>query len=167
MDIDWSKAPEWATGLGGVPFHRLWVNDEQYAYENSPSKVYKWANSFESISFRHRSELQNLTARPEKWNGTGLPPVGADFETCNRGDGNWRKAKMLFSGKELGVMRLDTCAEYSFYVDEWEYRPIRTPEQIAAEERTRAIDDLVKVTCINRGEAGRIYDAGYRKQVQP
>lgn len=40
--------------------------------------------------------------------------------------------------------------------------PPPSPEQIAADARTRAIDDLVKVTCINRGEAARIYDAGYR-----
>lgn len=119
----------------------------------------------------------------QTWNGEGLPPVGASFEACNRGDGNWRKAEMLFRGKEIGVMRLDTGPEYSFYVNEWEYRPIRTPEQIAEEARIAAINLMIgDVKDHPGGRHGAnhltqlkiqeeaccdLYDAGYRKQVAP
>lgn len=112
----------------------------------------------------------------QTWNGEGLPPVGVKFEACNRGDGNWRKAEMLFAGKEIGVMRLDTGPEYSFYVNEWEYRPIRTPELVAAEERRSAIDALAdelagyqgcKAKDRHQNLALYLHDQGYRKQVEP
>lgn len=115
--------------------------------------------------------------------GAGLPPVGTKFEACNRGDGNWRKAEMLFVGKEIGVMLLDTGPEYSFYVNEWEYRPLRTPEQIAEEARIAELNLMIGV--IKDYPGGRhgvdhltqlriheevcidLYDAGWRKQVAP
>ena len=69
-------------------------------------------------------------------------------------------------------MMLDTGAEYSFYMDEWEYRPIRTPEQIAAEEKRLAIAEIIddcNLVDLLRDDpkeiAERIYIAGYRKQV--
>ncbi|MOA45978.1 hypothetical protein D3C78_1684380 [compost metagenome] len=56
------------------------------------------------------------------------------------------------------------------------FRPIRTPEQIAAEERDKAIQQIIadfKYTVgsctymITNDQAARMYDAGYRKQVAP
>lgn len=34
--IDWSKAPQWATMVGvlGAGKHKVWANDEQYAYRD-------------------------------------------------------------------------------------------------------------------------------------
>lgn len=50
------------------------------------------------------------------------------------------------------------------------FRPIRTPEQIAAEERDKAIEGMIADTNILTGimsdrriMAGQLYDAGYRK----
>lgn len=40
----------------------------------------------------------------------------------------------------------------------------RAVELVEAEKRESAINDLMQTTCISRGEAARIYDAGYRKQ---
>lgn len=56
-----------------------------------------------------------------------------------------------------------------------EFRPIRTPEQIAAEERRKAGLDIALI-CTGHSDRSKdnwatlgeiIYDAGYRKQVQP
>lgn len=109
-----------------------------------------------------------------QWDGQGLPPVGTVCELRNLSLGvptEWSAAIIKFASRNVIVWDWDgepavngLCASYICAV---ELRPIRTPEQIAAEERTKAIDELVKVTCINRGEAAKIYDAGYRKQVAP
>lgn len=42
---------------------------------------------------------------------------------------------------------------------------IPSDESIAAQAKEEFIDELVKITCIRRGEAALIYEAGYRKQV--
>nr|WP_314614159.1 hypothetical protein [uncultured Pseudomonas sp.] len=96
-----------------------------------------------------------------QWNGEGLPPVGVDCEYFDGGE--WMRCEVVAHRNNAAVV-LSDCYEPAF-VSQQELRPIRTPDQVAAEERTKAIDELVKVTCINRGEAAKIYDAGYRKQV--
>ena len=54
------------------------------------------------------------------------------------------------------------------------FRPIRTPEQVAAEDRDKAIEGMIADTNILTGimsdrriMAGQLYDAGYRKQASP
>lgn len=56
--------------------------------------------------------------------------------------------------------------------DHPEFRPIRTPEQIAAEERDKAVqaamDDTYTLGISDQSKRiliERLYDAGYRKQV--
>lgn len=103
------------------------------------------------------------------WDGEGLPPAGTVCELRNvAAETGWSQATVAFASRNVIVWDWagepainGLCTAYAHAV---EMRPIRTPEQIAADERTKAIDELVKVTCINRGEAARIYDAGYRKQ---
>jgi hypothetical protein len=54
------------------------------------------------------------------------------------------------------------------------FLPIRTPEQIAAEERIAAIKEMAsaahrpgQISVTKLEMAQRLYDAGYRKQVTP
>lgn len=120
---------------------------------------------------QHMVKSEGFIARPTSWTGEGLPPVGTELEAgfaCEEFE-TWHKGVCVAVGEdpegreEFCVVKFGT--KLAMYTDEGRrMRPIRTPEQVAADERTRAIDELVKVTCINRGEAGRIYDAGYRKQ---
>lgn len=117
---------------------------------------------------------------PAPWTGEGLPPVGSKVEIHRNGWGMresaeeflWRVVRVAsrFStdsgvdmiavdgGKEIGceVFRADMA------------RPIRTPEQIAAESREKAVEAMVKI--IRRADwnsdaemVGELYDAGYRK----
>lgn len=109
---------------------------------------------------------RRVTGAPA-WVGVGLPPVGAVCEVSVRGEDWFEITIKLYDGGDVAWRRTSTAGLGCWQVDECQFRPVLTPEQIAAEERTKAIDELVKVTCINRGEAAKIYDAGYRKQVAP
>ncbi|QDR69269.1 MULTISPECIES: hypothetical protein [Pseudomonas] len=109
-----------------------------------------------------------------EWNGEGLPPVGTLVEAsfaCEDFE-KWHDGVCVAVGEDPEG-REEFCVvqcgkKIAMYRDEAKrVRPRRSPEQIAADERTKAIHELVKVTCISRGEAARIYDAGYRKQVAP
>jgi len=111
-----------------------------------------------------------------EWNGEGLPPVGivCELKSASKFTEGARLeefpagTRMLvggcanFGGHDVAVVCVEGRHFCGTIIPDM-LRPIRTPDQIAAEERTKAIDDLVRVTCINRGEAARIYDAGYRK----
>ncbi|MDH0301269.1 MULTISPECIES: hypothetical protein [unclassified Pseudomonas] len=108
----------------------------------------------------------------EFWNGKGLPPVGTVCE-YKRGSG-WEKVEVFavkpnVNGSTSALFTYEcgtwsACAEHSFF------RPIRTPEQIAAERRELEINEMCEVLGVIQGTAGcgiamRLYDAGYRKQV--
>lgn len=104
------------------------------------------------------------------WTGEGLPPVGTVCEYKHVHE--WQKVEVFaikpnHNGSHTALFTYENgtwcgCAEPSFF------RPIRTPEQIEAEEREKAIKEIgdigIKATT---GWAAAIYDAGYRKQVAP
>lgn len=112
------------------------------------------------------------------WDGVGLPPVGCACECLcgpttivgkdhlEPGEPEWVRTEILAHIEVDGVKALAVgqAEKTGTMGAASSHRPIRTPEQIAAEEREKFIDELIKVTCIRRGEAGLIYDAGYRKQ---
>lgn len=116
----------------------------------------------------HAQAVGRVTRIPE-WNGEELPPVGAVCEHQHLIPGEeWTKVEIVahrtFDGDDCpcAVFVYSKSSSHSSAGDH--FRPIRTPGQIAAEEREKFIDEMIKVTCIRRGEAGLIYDAGYRKQ---
>ncbi|QXZ11698.1 hypothetical protein KVQ82_16530 [Pseudomonas sp. AO-1] len=114
-----------------------------------------------------------LNAAPEPWNGEGLPPVGAEIEAMMRrnmhDDYAWHRAKVVHgalphSPGEVLVFGLETTSPS--WVDE--FRPIRTPEQIAAEERDTAVQEMREIAgSKNAWPFEQLYDAGYRKQPVP
>lgn len=110
------------------------------------------------------------------WDGVGLPPVGTDCEFMHPGVDHWVRVKVyaypdathmlgvtddeLWSGESNKACRIR--------IDEHlEFRPIRTPEQIAAEERRKGIAGIAedlgdKTWGVTIQEW--LYDLGYRKQ---
>lgn len=108
-----------------------------------------------------------LVAIERPWSGEGLPPVGRCELRLIAAGSDWHEADIKFASRNVVVR--DWVDEPSVnglctgYVHTVQFRPLRTPEQIAAEERESFIRDLIQVTCIRHGEAGLIYDAGYRK----
>lgn len=109
----------------------------------------------------------------ELWNGEGLPPVGAEIEALLPGLGSsrfWQQAKVVHgplpdSPGEILVFSLENTRPS--WVDE--FRPLRTPEQIAAEEREKAVVEMEQLIggAKTWPEAlRRIHDAGYRKTTE-
>lgn len=106
------------------------------------------------------------------WDGQGLPPVG---DSCERrfidvAGSSWFGCIVLAHGSRKIFIRDDNGDEWAHSLDEVEFRPYRTPEQIAAEEREKAVQQMAgdlgelpaRTTVIPTLYA--IYDAGYRKQ---
>jgi hypothetical protein len=181
MSIDWSKAPKLSTGamvanfsggsvkIGDVEFIGAPGQDGRDIYHESP----------DAWTFHARPELASA------WNGEGLPPVGTVCEFVGLDSSDWHRE--LRNGAEVRVIAhfdgpTSKLAAFTFECDggvqveqgiEVCFRPLRTAEQIAAEEREAACRQL----CIDAGSteqtyrqmetAYRLYDAGYRKQVQP
>lgn len=105
----------------------------------------------------------------EKWSGEGIPPVGTfcDGYVQNSGrEWKWLEVEILKHNDTSN----NECAVHvtKHGILRWcdQFRPIRTPEQIAAEERLHAIDEMIDfvVPCITyRNLISALYDAGYRK----
>lgn len=164
-NVDWSKAPEGATH---------WMPESQYwearfwKREGKANYVFEggeWKSSL-AKPFGHPA----LVIRPDttQWNGEGLPPVGAYIEVFHPIYG-WIGARSVGSDGEAAIVRTNDGYAGAF---PHQMRPIRTPEQIAAEERERAIKEMWSVywqphAATAMEGLGLLYDAGYRKQEQP
>lgn len=120
------------------------------------------------------------------WNGEGLPPVGTVCEydaNSNGKEPTWRTVEIVYLSEWVIVLRCVKAPEpnlgevgvelakdlYSGL--ERLFRPLPTPEQIAAEEREKAIDDIAEIIgslwSSEREAAEFLYKAGYRRQVAP
>ena len=111
--------------------------------------------------------------RPKKqgaWNGNGKPPIGIECELHHStwAESHWEKRVILYAGDSYLVTTEIGCDdERSSYIREMTFRPIKTAEQIAAEKRENAVNEMVD--SLNRYNSiheacGMLYDCGYRKQ---
>jgi hypothetical protein len=170
MSIDWSKAPQGTTGAMVADFHGSTVSFGDI----------EWIPS--SITPRDHYEVRPgawvYHEAPVLWNGEGLPPVGVTIEISHKNaqpdwaNPGFRETKIVAMGEQLMILEADGSGhEKVAKIADYHFRPIRTAEQIAAEEREAACRQL----CIDAGSteqtyrqmetAYRLYDAGYRKQV--
>lgn len=112
-----------------------------------------------------------VDAEFEPWNGEGLPPVGTKVEFFNNQE--WVIVEILFLTDITILIRLTDelgHQECSLHPDHCKFRPIPTPEHIAAQEREKAINEMSEASqgSHNWPDAfAKLYDAGYRKQVTP
>lgn len=175
-EIDWSKAPEGATHYNDVLFD--WYKVTQIGavfFWNSRTSEWRPARFWDD----HKHDCIQRPTIPS-WSGEGVPAVGATLEATGQtlNDGAWTKVVILAVGKHgkddcvLMAEVLDdkgrpgtmVASLYTQY--EGCFRPIRTPEQIAAGEREAAIDRMCKISAaphMLRRHAEALYDAGYRK----
>ncbi len=168
MSIDWSKAPEGATHWEptGPEFHEGWMKKEG-------NKWFYWGKGSEQwVSARHYCDVSaereaTFEERPqEPWNGQGLPPVGT---VCEYLDANleWYEVEIfgidkaqrrIFASPWMTIPYMGCSAPECF-------RPSRTPEQIAAEERAKAIEEMCfAVETLTVKQAKALFGAGYRRQ---
>lgn len=137
--VDWSKAPADATHYYADKQRWFRVIDNLAWFWLG----YRWEPS-NDFNIDRRVKTRDMIPRTATWNGDGLPPVGTVCEAyvC----GTWRRVE-VFAHKSEGET-MDALFSYTDDVDatRWgwlddatRFRPIRTPEQIAAEERERYI----------------------------
>lgn len=160
--IDWSKAPEGA---------EFWNPNSELFYRSADGEFQKFSETRGrwTLASGERHEYQALIAKPAPWKGEGLPPVGTACEVQHPDKPEtWCKCTILVWDSECAVFSAD--ANYPFVYDGNGYpesfRPIRTPEQIAAEDREGAIHEMfdhVKRWVTVQDMCGDLYDAGYRK----
>ena len=104
-----------------------------------------------------------------KWDGAGIPPVGTVCEYLKHANYKtiWIKIKVVFIGEDLIVFEHGVIGhEFSEQIAEVSFRPIKTPEQLTAEERENVLADMYGAVMGSSGIAGgleALYDAGYRK----
>lgn len=115
-----------------------------------------------------------------QWNGEGLPPVGQKIEMKHkRSTEDWARpgfheVTITAMGTQLFLVTYsDGGDENCGHLSEYDFRPLSSPEQRAAEERQRAARQI----CLDAGHESptpgqismgfKLYDAGYRKQVAP
>jgi len=177
-EIDWSKAPDWATHYGPDSdcYCESWyqvIDGKIVTFAEADSAVCAPQLANQGECFYH--PIEELIAR---WTGEGLPPVGTVCEWKHAGQ--WLKVEVAYLSEWLIVLRDTRKADSSLIdsegveiaIDHWKedapvFRPIRTPEQIAAEERERAIGDMATMwegtSASWRDFFGMLHDAGYRK----
>lgn len=166
-NIDWASCPE-ATHFDPVDQNFLREIDRALLLFNRNNGWYVPVHTQYGTTIEDCN--RPLLKRPE-WTGEGLPPVGTscEFAAYHGGDPVWKECKVI--AHDDGFAVISYKGNYSGQSNN-HLRPIRTAEQIAADERKAeiaALEDLI----VNHWEslnvhdlAVTIYDAKYRKQEQ-
>ncbi len=190
MTIDWSKAQDGATHLT-LPSR---PNQRPVFWRVAGSKALEAWPMEKDLSvvrdhFRYGADgcpsfIDWLAIpKPEPWTGECLPPVGAELEAGFAFEDfeKWHKGVCIAIGEcpesreEFCVVRFGKkLAMYTMH--HGRMRPIRTAEQIAADERKDGIDAIIKAFkhtvgpcthCLPYSSAERLYEIGVRLQVAP
>lgn len=154
-------------------------------YRNvNPGQFERWSpNESKWFTFNGSPMYTPLIPRPTEraveWDGVGVPPVGTVCAVLNStlGDPAWERCTILYSGKHRVMYDSESCEERVAFIQDLKFRKakvIRTQEQIAAEDREKAINEMVYGACGCEPDGnnttafvlcGLLYDAFYRKQV--
>jgi hypothetical protein len=146
--IDWSKAPE------GYDFHFQGKAADPYGkfYTATSDRFVSEVGSY--ILYRDLAELFIVNHRPEQvvqWSGEGRPPVGieCEFQHRNAPNGIWHPTTIRFSSHAhiIYVDSIENC-EACYAVNDScgiDFRPVRTQEQIALDERDKASVELAGI----------------------
>ena len=169
-EIDWSKAPEGATHYNHTCFDWYKVGSHEPFFWNGRA----WAPARFWDDRKHDCTPRQTTP---SWSGEGLPPVGVVCEaaTPHTSGPNNERSFIWIEGSVIAYYEIKGKTYAWFSEDEGfyppavlEFRPIRTTEQSAADERVAAVDEMVKAcphpdstsTCV---DCAALYDADYRK----
>lgn len=169
-NIDWDTAPE------GFP---LWleakhkgcsgfVRDDGDRYRYPDMSYYTKAEEGSLFSIHHQIS----------WDGEGLPPVGTVCEAWyDDGRVCWHQADVVghnpYEPNTIAVSLKGDHERKLIWSDH--FRPLPSPEQIAAEEREKAIEALAvelaghwssEAVSLQRETAAYLHDIGYRRVEQ-
>lgn len=182
-DIDWSKAPDWATSAGRTDDSEsaAWLGDTQYQYIYGCWSGRNYNYGAGGLSFR-RDEFKVIENRPAiprplkpEWDGTGLPPVGSVVEYSPQIKlAQGRISKNWISGDRLEVIAHKSVdgdvIPLVWHIEREEAQTI-VPESICPirTERDRAIEEMLSLDPDNgkftsrKDFCGILFDHGYRK----
>ena len=172
-EIDWSRAPEGADKYN--MYNNLFYKDAQ-----PDLQVFTRGQWKHSVFAKGDARFVCRPTTPS-WSGEGVPAVGATLETTDKtlNDGAWTKVVILAVGKhgkddcvlmaevldDKGRPGMMVASLYTQY--EGCFRPIRTPEQIAADEQETATDVMFArfggVAGLTRKQCAWVISEGYRK----
>ena len=176
-NINWEEAPEWA---------------DRVVVGRASGTLY-WAEANKRVSFGGWSDFHDdihvtacwevVATRPIEWDGNGIPPVGVVCEALwNAGANKWLKVK-VFGVNEQGqpILRWEEGPQKYEYqaapltgrMGKPYFRPIRSPQQLAAEIADKEIKEIAGIICADgafdmddpelMAAATALYDAGYRR----
>lgn len=167
MSIDWNRAPEGATHWEprSDKYREAWMKSAADKWFFWGSRRKAWIEE-SGISAEREATFE---PRPQDaWDGKGLPPVGISVEWLSSAHG-WLGGRVVGHDGSVAVVSHNDgytgCHPH-------EVRPMPTPEQIAAEEREKAISEMLDLY-INNGAywpmtskqfCEILFDAGYRRQ---
>lgn len=164
--IDWSKAPEWADRVvvGPLSGKKYFANDVKRVDLNGE---FSSGNNFHVCYCWKVLEHRPAVAA---WNGEGLPPVGTECLTDDKGETFIVKVLAYADkgGKQAVMVEKASHPDFgelhAWMAHMCNFRPIKTAEQIAAEERKAGISALHAIMDGPgyHAAAARLYDAGVR-----
>lgn len=177
-DIDWSKAPDGAT-------HYNTINDMFYMFPGAARGKY-WSESKKGWNEAGYLESYNppdvnyiaMVPRPTvaNWDGQGLPQVGCICEYSRLGGEKFYSCEIIEyrtiapHGEYVWLRTTEAGQHHVKLVSQYQFRPIRTPEQIAQDKRNAAVKEMVDRFAIYdipnvpwRDLFAQMHDAGYRK----
>ena len=164
-EINWSKAPEGATHYNHTCSD--WYKVTRIGvvfFWNGHISEWRTARFWDD---RKHDCIQRPTT--PSWSGEGLPPVGVVCE-AKWGRTGWARC-VVFAHKPNANggtdVLVDVDGDWTFFDKPSMFRPIRTPEQIAADEQETATDVMFArfggVAGLTRKQCAWVISEGYRK----
>lgn len=149
----------------------IFANDEWWQYAEG-GRGY----GFEDIRLAHYLKIKAV--RPvtaKQWTGPqdGLPPVGTVCEVKGYEEGDFAEAIVIAYNDDQSMFWYCTDGINGIHeTSKAEFRPIRTPEQLAAEERDKECRAMAEVLKSEQDSseyyaAKALYDAGFGYRKQP
>lgn len=184
MSIDWSKAPAHATHWcpGNARIEEGWIYKAGQEFYSCYAE--KSCEHIPNFPAWRALRLIPRPVEPAPWNGKGLPPVGTVCEIAGSAEFFHNRHPEGVKVKIYAHFTDDRGVELAAFTDDIGqvggvgiakcFRQIRTPEQIAAEEREASIKAMMALNpdenpnqTLSKWLCEALYDAGYRKQVTP
>ena len=178
-DIDWSKAPTWATKrvLIGEGYHiAAWADEDIYQYDEGAQFKFSDNGGPEHcvlIEMRPIAPIESHPDTAEEWDGKGLPPINMPIELKHKdatkewANPDFHESVLAFVGREMFVCD-DGNRETFGRISDYEFRPFKTKEQLEREtflnKATSAIDttkfSVLELTIVS-AVIGQLSKAGF------
>ena len=123
------------------------------------------SRSDDEFYFKSHNSKEIFFPTCEQWNESGIPQAGTVCEYFHHESQEWKTCEVV--AHHFGcVVAIDLLDGFAVNYSPCAFRPIKTPEQLAAEERENVLADMYGAVMGSAGIAGgleALYDAGYRK----